>query len=105
MATAKKRVVGRPFQKGDDPRRNVGGRPKAVLSHALAAEMTEDDAQAILRAVVAKAKKGDLVAIAMLWDRSEGKAVARNESGAPGEFTGLEETPMAELIDLAQRRA
>jgi hypothetical protein len=102
---ARNRGPGRPFQKGDDPRRNRGGRPKALLSAALAATLTESDAEAIMSQVIADAKTGDLQAIAMLWDRLEGKAIGRQESGTPGEFTGLEDKDMGELIELAQRRA
>lgn len=105
MATAPKKVVGRPFQKGADPRRNLGGRPKAILTAALLATLTEADAEAIMTQVIVDAKAGDLQAIAMLWDRLEGKAIGRNEAGAPGEFTGLEDKPLEEIIELAQRRA
>lgn len=105
MATAAKRVVGRPFQPGHDPRRNRAGRPKALLTQALAETMTEVDARAIMAQVIADAKTGDLQAIAMLWDRLEGKAIGRQESGTPGEFTGLEDKSLGELIDLAKRRA
>jgi hypothetical protein len=104
MATAPKRIVGKPFQKGDDPRRNRAGRPKALLTAALAETLTDDDARAIMKQVILDARGGDLQAIAMLWDRLEGKPIGRNEQGAPGEFTGLEDKPLAELIDLAQRR-
>ena len=67
--------------------------------------MTEEDARAILEKVVEKALAGDLAAVQMLWDRSEGRAIGRNESGQPGEFTGLEDRDMGELIELAQWRA
>lgn len=85
MDTATRRVVGRPFQKGD-PRINRGGRPKAILTHALMATMSEDDAAKILKGVVALAKNGDLQAVQMLWDRLEGKPIGRNENGDPGAF-------------------
>jgi len=85
MSTTPKRVVGRPFQKGD-PRINRGGRPPALLSKAMQAVVSDEDAEAIMKRVLAAAKKGDLQAIQMLWDRMEGKAVARNEQGQPGAF-------------------
>jgi hypothetical protein len=100
MATAPKKIVGRPFQKGADPRRNPGGRPKALLTAALSATLTEADARLIMQQVITDAKGGDLQAIQMLWDRLEGKAIGRNESGQPGEFTGLEDLPLAELLAL-----
>lgn len=86
MATAPKRIVGKPFQKGADPRRNRAGRPKALLTTALSAILTEADARAIMKQVIDDAKAGDIQAIAMLWDRLEGKAVARAENGQPGDF-------------------
>lgn len=101
--TARKRGPGRPFPKGVSG--NPGGRRKSLLSDAMTKRLTPESAEQIMGQVVAAAGKGEPWAIAMLWDRSEGKAIGRNESGAPGEFTGLEDKPIAELIELAQRRA
>ena len=87
MATASaKRVIGRPFQKGDDPRRNRAGRPKALLTAAIAEALTDADAKKIIGVVIEQAKAGDLQAVGMLWDRLEGKAIGRNENGQPGDF-------------------
>lgn len=86
MSTAPKRVVGKPFQKGVDPRRNAGGRPKTILTAALSETLTAADATAIMKVVIAQAKSGDLQAVAMVWDRLEGKAIARAENGQPGDF-------------------
>lgn len=102
---AQKRVPGRPFQKGDDPRRNRGGRPPALLTKAMQSVVTDADAEAILKRVLAAAKKGDLQAVQMIWDRMEGKAVARNEQGEPGSFTGLEDRPTEELLRLVEKTA
>lgn len=80
-----KPVPPKPFVKGD-PRINRGGRPKPILTQALMATMTEGDASVILKSVIAQAKAGEAWAVQMLWDRIEGKPVARNEDGKPGDF-------------------
>src|SRR5690348_4492668 len=99
---ARKPPRGRPFQRGDDPRRNRGGKPKALLSQAAAEALTPADAAATMQQVIAQAKRGELPAIAMLWDRLEGKAIARSEQGEPGDFTGLEEVPTPELLKIVE---
>ncbi len=104
MATGPKRVVGKPFVKGD-PRINRGGRPPALLSKAMQEVVSDDDAAAIMRQLRDLARKGDLQAIQMLWDRMEGKAIARNENGGAGEFTGLEDVPTEELLRLVRKPA
>ncbi len=97
MVTAKKKAPGRPFVK-DDPRINRRGRPKAILTQALMAMMGDGDADAIIKRVVALAKSGDLQAVQMLWDRIEGKPVARNEDGKPGDFdSDLEPEEISDL--------
>jgi len=104
MDTAPKRVVGKPFQKGADPRRNAGGRPPALLTKAMQSVVTDADAEAIMKRVLTAAKKGDLQAVQMLWDRMEGKAVARNEQGEPGAF-GLDLSDVdTDAIKAALRR-
>lgn len=85
METAPRKLRGRPFQKGD-ARINRGGRPKQLLTSAIAETLTSEDSKAIVTKVIAMAKAGDLQAAQMLWDRLEGKAIARNENGSPGEF-------------------
>ena len=85
MKTAAKRVVGRPFVKGDE-RINRGGRPPAVLTQAMMSKLTPAVAARLLDVVIAAAEDGEQWAMAMLWDRMEGKSVARTESGGPGEF-------------------
>jgi hypothetical protein len=86
MESAKKRVVGRPFEKGVDPRRNLGGRPKNYISHAYRSVLTEEDARQLGEILKKLAFAGDLRAIEILMDRIEGKAIARHEEGQPGEF-------------------
>jgi hypothetical protein len=102
MSTAPKRVVGKPFVKGD-PRINRGGRPPALLSKAMQEVVSDADAAAIMKVLLAAARKGELQAIQMLWDRMEGKAVARQEQGDPGAFTGLEDHPTDELLRIVEK--
>lgn len=79
-------------------------RPDPLLA-ALKGKMTSEKAEALAEVILQKALSGDLAAAQMVWDRLEGKAIGRQEQGSPGDFTGLEDKPIAELIDLAQRRA
>jgi Family of unknown function (DUF5681) len=66
---------------------NPGGRPrKQPITEALAKEVSELDAADMARVVVATAKAGNLQALQFIADRLEGKAVARNEHGEPGDF-------------------
>jgi hypothetical protein len=85
METAPKRVVGKPFEKGD-LRINRIGRPPAILTKAMLAKLTPEKADTILDQVILAAERGEPWAIAMLWERTEGKAVARNENGEAGSF-------------------
>jgi hypothetical protein len=100
--TARRRGPGRPFVTGDQ-RINRGGRRPHILTAALQRQLSDAEADQIMASVIEKAKLGDLQAVAMLWDRLEGKAVARNESGEPGSFTGLEDVPTAELLAFVKK--
>lgn len=71
----------KPFVKGEDPRRNLKGRPRRLppidemLSDILGSEEdTDSEAHAVLRALLMKAKKGDTKAAEILLDRAYGKA-------------------------------
>lgn len=88
-----KRVVGRPFQKGQSG--NPSGRPRNVFTQALHNGVTPEIAAQITQQLIDLALSGDLKAIEVLLDRIEGKAVARQEQGKPGEFDAL--APLAEL--------
>lgn len=81
-----RRVVGRPFQKGDDPRRNRAGPRALPITQALAKKLTNKDADSIADVVIAQAMEGNPWAVQFLADRLEGKAIARNENGEPGDF-------------------
>src|SRR5436190_13366958 len=102
----------RPFPKGTSG--NPSGRPRGPkLSTLIAQELEKPTvpgsevtkAKMVAARLVNLAEAGDISAIKEVIDRLEGKSVARNESGAPGEFTGLEDVPTSELLKLAKRQA
>jgi hypothetical protein len=68
---------GNRFQKG------VSGNPfgktkSALLTDAVRRQLTDsNDLEAIAKALIGKAKKGDLEAVKIIFDRLEGKAVSR----------------------------
>lgn len=100
--TAKRRGPGRPFEKGD-PRINRGGRRPHLLTAALDSGLTPERAKKLMAIVLKKAEEGEPWALQMVWDRHEGKAIARNESGDPGAFTGLEDTPTPDLLKFVEK--
>ncbi len=79
----------RPFKRGQ-PSPNPGGRPKDVLTPALRRMLTVEDAEKLAMSLIARAKAGDVKAATLIWDRLEGKAVARSESGEPGAFEDVD---------------
>jgi len=74
----------KPFVKGDDPRRNIAGRPPSLISQLqdiLSEQITDrksgksmEKGKAILATLVALALKGDIRAIQEILDRIYGKA-------------------------------
>jgi hypothetical protein len=77
---------------------NPGGRPRDVLSRELREALTPEDRKAIIGTLLAFAKAGKIEHIREVFDRVEGKAIARQEQGDPGAFTGLEDVPTEELV-------
>lgn len=67
------------------PGNKLGGRRQPITA-ALAKSLNEDQATQIAKVVLEKALAGDPWAIGFLADRVEGKAIARNENGEPGDF-------------------
>lgn len=85
MATAARKVVGRPFQPGQSG--NPNGRPKDPLLHALRRKMTVAQAEELMTVLLERANAGDMKAMEMIWDRMAGKVVGREEVGGPGAFS------------------
>ena len=91
----------RPFPKGRSG--NPSGRPKAVATQALRAELTDEDLRAIWRRCIDQAKAGDDRARQTILDRLEGKPVQRNEQGEPGTFDELDDVD-TEVLRKALKR-
>lgn len=96
MTTARK-VVGRPFQKGDDPRRNTHGPRALPVTRALAMKMTDVDAEKIAAMAIERALAGDPWFVQFVTERLEGKAIARNENAGPGDFADLADVDTEQL--------
>src|SRR6266540_3063098 len=70
-------------------RGNKGGPgrpPNRSITAALLAALTPEDKDKIARTLIDRALAGDLPSIREIWDRLEGKPVARQEQGDPGDF-------------------
>jgi hypothetical protein len=83
--SAKRKTPGRPFAKGDDPRRAKGRPPigKALAERARAVLEERDPAgdgearlDAILRRLARDAAKGHVASAALLFERAYGRAEA-----------------------------
>jgi hypothetical protein len=66
----------RPFKKGHDDRRNTKGQPRKLpeLDKLLADCFGSDEMEKVLKAVYAKALKGDTRAAEIILERGYGKA-------------------------------
>lgn len=73
-----------PWRKGEsgNPR---GARPDPLL-HALRKKITAKQAAGLAAILLERALDGDMKALEMIWDRTAGKPVARQEQGEPGAF-------------------
>lgn len=97
-----KNLRGVPFQKGDDPRRNMEGRPKGSLSFATALKLEAEKQAGIItledgttkkvsalelitRKLVELGKNGDMQAIKEIADRMDGKAKQSLDHTTDGE--------------------
>ena len=105
-AAPRKRVPGKPFTRGADPRRNVTGAQKgrsvtAILRAKLAEQVFPESpitkGEMVADMLLGLAMKGDLGAMKEVLDRSEGKSVARTETGDPGAFEELAGKSVDEL--------
>lgn len=81
--TVEKVLKPNQFQKGYDPRRNLAGKPKGARHFStlireaitkVANDTGDSDDKLIVKALVAKAKEGDLKAVDIVFDRVDGKA-------------------------------
>lgn len=76
----------KPFKKGDDPRRSKKGKGKQILTKILdeMSEELEENSSFTHKEIIAKklidlAKKGDIRAIQLFIERTEGKEVSKIE--------------------------
>lgn len=90
------------------PGNKLGGNRPDPFKAALLRRMTEEDIEAAADVFIAQFRRGDLNYIREFWDRTAGKAVARNEHGDPGDFEaepGAARERLARRLDeLADRR-
>ena len=82
---------GRPFRQGFDERRHAGRAPNPMTAalRELVAEGGEqgiDDLKEVWRTGIARAKAGDLGWATLMAAYLDGKPVARQEQGGPGDF-------------------
>jgi hypothetical protein len=89
----KREPRGKPFEKGYDPRRNLKGQivanPMTAALRTLVSEGQElgiEDFEEIWRTGLSRAKAGDRGWAALIAAYSDGKPVARQEQGGPGDF-------------------
>jgi hypothetical protein len=79
---SQKKIVGKPFEKGHDPRRNLNGRGESVppIDDIIIRVLTKENEkglqvlEGIITAQVNKALKGDTKAFEVLVERGWGKA-------------------------------
>jgi uncharacterized protein DUF5681 len=83
---------------------NPGGRPRKLpITEALASVIDQEKAEQLANVVWQRADKGESWAIQFIADRLEGKAIAREEHGQPGEFeVGLEQA--RKILELGKYR-
>lgn len=92
----------KPFKKGDDPRRNLAGRPKLPdLSDLLEEEVGEKGCREVISALLKQAKKGNVKAIQEILDRTYGKTKQVIEQSGTLEIRNVKELTDDELASIA----
>lgn len=102
MESPPKKVVGRPFQKGQSG--NPGGRKALPLTKAILSKLTPKRAETVAEVLIAKAEAGESWAVQVLYERTEGKVPTKNENGGPGAFDLDLEDVDTDAIKAALRR-
>lgn len=89
------------------PDRTGTGKPRDLLSQTLRKWIDDDTAKAIASAVIDRAVAGDPRFIEFIFNRLEGKAIDRVESGKPGDhdklLDGITEEVARNVIEAAER--
>ena len=105
------RQIGAKTRFGPGNRANPGGRPKGRSITAILRRMGDEPvfpespktrAEMVADMLYSLAMKGDLGAIREVLDRTEGKAVARTETGEAGAFEELESKTTEELRQMLE---
>ncbi len=71
----------RPVKGGPSP--NPSGRPKDILTQALRRLVDDDEAKQLMRALLAECRDGNVKAMALAWERLEGKVTDKHELSGP----------------------
>ncbi len=98
----KPRGPGKPFVPGDS-RINRDGRRASPATAALHRAVTDEDLETMWRGGLAAAQSGDARWAALIAAYLDGKPVARNEHGEPGEFGDLADVSTDELRQMLTR--